>query len=576
MISQEILKQARGEEKAELVLKNTRIIDVFNEILYDDDIAISDGIILGTGDYEGKREIDLEGKLLSPAFIDGHLHLESSMVRVEEFARHIIPLGTTTIVADPHEIANVAGLKGIKYLLESGLKLPWNFHLMLPSCVPATEFESSGAILNAADLEKLIDEEGIFGLGEVMNYVGVINGDRSIWEKIELTKELFRDGHAPGLLGKDLNTYLLAGIKADHETTTAKEALEKVRKGLYIMIREGSVTRDLVNLLPAINDSNLSRFLFATDDRHPEDLIDEGHINFLIKKAINNGMEALRAIKLATINAARALGFDNLGAIAPGYRADLLIIDNLSDLNILQVYKDGKLVAENGELNLVINKEKDANRSEYNKIYDSVKIGSLNKRDFILPGGKNYKVIGLNNNSIITKKLSLNLAEDEDLNNELMIDKDLAKIAVVERHKKTGNTGLALIKGTGLKKGAVATSVGHDSHNILVIGLNEADMYKAVKEIERLKGGIVLVKDGAVSARLALAIAGLISDKSLKEVSDDLKELKKKSRELGISLKNPFMTLAFMALPVIPSLKITDKGLFDVEEFKHVSVLNNF
>ena len=567
MFNKKILKMARGAIPAELVLKNGSIVDVFNERLIKSDIAIAKGKILGIGDYQGLKEVDIEDNIISPGFIDGHLHLESAMVKVEEFAAWVISRGTTTIFADPHEISNVAGIEGIKYILESGNQLPWNFNLMLPSCVPATSNETSGASLSAENLAVLVDEEGVFGLGEVMDFVAVINGEQGLWDKIDLMKDRFIDGHAPGLSGKDLNTYLLAGIRADHECTVESEAIEKVSKGMYVMIREGSVTRDLINLLPAVNNCNLARFMFATDDRNPGDLYQDGHMNFLIKKAVHSGMTSIRAIKLATINTANALRLDNVGAIVPGYKADLVILDNLNDFNVKKVFKDGKLVAENERL-VVDLPEKKAGKAE--KIFKSVNIGSLNKEKFDLPNYNKYRAMVLIKDKVITGQEEIvfkNKVKSSDL-----IAQNLVKIAVVERHKKTGNVGLGLLKGFGLQKGALALSIGHDSHNIIVVGLNSFDMYKAVQKIDELQGGIVIAKQGEIINYLPLEIAGLMSKKSIPETAKKLEQMKRIISSMGVVHRNPFMTLSFMALTVIPSLKITDQGLFDVEENKFVKV----
>ncbi|MBS3811544.1 MAG: adenine deaminase [Halanaerobiales bacterium] len=567
MFNKKILKMARGAIPAELVLKNGSIVDVFNERLIKSDIAIAKGKILGIGDYQGLKEVDIEDNIISPGFIDGHLHLESAMVKVEEFAAWVISRGTTTIFADPHEISNVAGIEGIKYILESGNQLPWNFNLMLPSCVPATSNETSGASLSAENLAVLVDEEGVFGLGEVMDFVAVINGEQGLWDKIDLMKDRFIDGHAPGLSGKDLNTYLLAGIRADHECTVESEAIEKVSKGMYVMIREGSVTRDLINLLPAVNNCNLARFMFATDDRNPGDLYKDGHMNFLIKKAVHSGMSSIRAIKLATINTANALRLDNVGAIVPGYKADLVILDNLNDFNVKKVFKDGKLVAENERL-IVDLPEKKAGKAE--KIFKSVNIGSLNKEKFDLPNYNKYRAMVLIKDKVITGQEEIvfkNKVKSSDL-----IAQNLVKIAVVERHKKTGNVGLGLLKGFGLQKGALALSIGHDSHNIIVVGLNSFDMYKAVQKIDELQGGIVIAKQGEIINYLPLEIAGLMSKKSIPETAKRLEQMKRIISSMGVVHRNPFMTLSFMALTVIPSLKITDQGLFDVEENKFVKV----
>lgn len=562
-----LLKMSKGEIPAELVLKHGRIVDVFNERLIKRDIAIADGKIIGIGDYVGIKEIDFEENIIAPGFIDGHMHLESAMVKIDEFAAWIVPRGTTTIFADPHEIANVAGIEGIKYFLDRGNKLPWNFNLMLPSCVPATANETSGAKLTAEKLSQLKDAEGIFGLGEVMDFVGVINGDPEIWDKIDMVGEKFIDGHAPGVSGKNLNAYLLGGIMADHECTTPAEAREKATKGMYVMIREGSVTRDLVNLLPVVNNSNLSSFLFATDDRDPEDLYKNGHINFVIKKAIENGVSPLRAIKLATINSADALGLKNVGAIAPGYKADLVILDNLKDFNVKKVFKDGELVAENESLIVNLPEIKEG-KSE--KIFNSVNIGNIKKADFDLPDYKKYRAIKLIEDQIVTGKEEINF--EAPVKTDDLVANNLVKISVVERHKKTGNVGLGLLKGFGLRKGAIAISIGHDSHNIIVVGLNSKDMYKAVKEIEKLKGGIAVVNNNELIDTLPLEIAGLMSRDSIPEVAKKLRKMKEQVYSMGVTRQRPFMTLSFMSLPVIPSLKITDQGLFDIDENKFVSL----
>jgi len=581
MLRKELLKQARGLEKADKVFKNAVIVDVFNERLLENDIAVADGIIIGIGDYEGKEEIDLAGRIVTPGLIDAHLHIESSMTNVDEFARVIIPRGTTTIVADPHEIANVAGLTGIKYLLKAGNAQPWNFNLMLPSCVPASNFENSGAELSAADLKTLIDQEGIFGLGEVMDFPSVINGEQEIWDKIEMASDLFKDGHAPGLSEKDLNAYLLAGIEADHEATTAEEALEKVSKGMYIMIREGSVTRDLVSLLPAVNSSNSSRFLFATDDRHPGDLIKEGQIDFAVRKAIQYGLSPLRAVKLATINAAQALGIKKLGAIAPGYKADLLVFDNLREFEVKKVYKDGHLVAEDGTLlksiddKISLDKEDIMNREIEEKIFNSVKIGDISESDFLLPAAKKYRVIELVKDQVVTEESVYNTEAEYDAEPPAieLIGHNLVKLAVVERHNQTGNVGLGLLRNFGLRRGAIATSIGHDAHNIIVAGLDAKDMELAVKEIEKMQGGLVIVVNGRVEESLALPVAGLMAVKSVKEVANRLNKMREIANSLGVNRDGPFMTLSFMALTVIPELKLTDKGLFDVNSFENVELI---
>jgi adenine deaminase len=581
MLREDLLRQARGLEKADKVFKNATIVDVFNERLIENDIAVAEGIIIGIGEYEGKEEVDLAGRIVTPGLIDAHLHLESSMTNVDEFARVIIPRGTTTIVADPHEIANVAGLTGIKYLLKAGNAQPWNFNLMLPSCVPASKFENSGAELSAADLKTLIDEDGIFGLGEVMDFPSVIGGDKGIWDKIEMAEDLFKDGHSPGLSEKDLNAYLLADIEADHEATTAEEAIEKVSKGMYIMIREGSVTRDLVSLLPAVNSSNSSRFMFATDDRHPGDLIEEGQIDYAVRKAIQYGLSPLRAVKLATINAAQALGIKKLGAIAPGYKADLLVFDNLREFEVKKVYKDGRLVAEEGTLlksiddKISLDKEDFMNKDIEEKIFNSIKLGDISEGDFRLPAAKKYRVIELIKDQVVTGESFYHTEAEYDGEPPAieLIGHNLVKLAVVERHHKSGNVGLGLLRNFGLRRGAIATSIGHDAHNIIVAGVGAKDMEIAVREIEKMQGGLVIVVNGKVEECLPLPVAGLMAVKSVKEVANRLKKMREIANSLGVNRDGPFMTLSFMALTVIPELKLTDQGLFDVNKFEKVELI---
>ncbi|PRX30443.1 adenine deaminase [Orenia metallireducens] len=560
-----LLKQARGDKPVDLLFKNGKIVDVFNGELVEESLAVSDGVIIGYGDYQAQEEIDLAGRILAPGFVDGHFHLESSMVGVQEFAKQVIALGTTTVFADPHEIANVSGRAGIEYILKEAQNLPWNFNLMLPSAVPATSFESSGAKLGVDKLAPLLKYQEVFGLGEVMNYSGVIKGEEDIWNKVELMEDRFKDGHAPNLSGKELNAYLLAGIKADHECTTAKEALEKIRAGMYVMIREGSMTKDLLSLIAGVNARNSRRFLFATDDRHPDDLITEGHINFLMKKATQAGLDPIEALRLGTINSAEALGMAKLGAIAPGYQGDLVVIDNFDSWEIEMVFKDGKLVAKGGEALFEID-----SISYQDQIFKSVNLGELSERDFMLPKGRRFRVMKLEQEQIITKEAVVALKSGDS---QELINHDLVKLAVVERHRGTGNLGLGLLNNFGLKEGAIATSIAHDSHNIIVAGLESEEMLLAVKRLEELQGGIVIVKDNKVLMELALPIAGLMSDQPLVEVAYRLQEMKEKARHLGVKATDPFMSLSFMALAVIPELKLTDQGLINVKEFKQVSLV---
>jgi len=571
-VNKSLLKVARGEEKADLVLKNGKIVDLYNCEIIEADLAISAGIIVGYGEYKGREEKDLEGQYILPGFIDAHLHLESSMVEPAEFCRLAINRGTLTVIADPHEIANVRGVDGIKYFLDQGNQLPWNFHLMLPSCVPATEAETTGANLTADDLYNLINEPGIFGLGEVMDYPGVIKGSDIVWDKLETFKDYFIDGHAPEVAGKDLNAYLLGGIQADHECTTAKEAKEKAARGMYIMIREGSVTKDMEELLPAVKDINHSSFMLATDDRHADDLLLEGQIDHLIKRAIELGMEPIKAYRLATLNPAKALGLNDRGAISPGKRADLVILQNLEEVKISEVYKDGELISKDYEaLNFPeINK----NTEIYQNVIDTVNISAVKQEDFSLPLAKTYRVIEIVENQIITRERQIEREPGENPG-DFLNRNSLTRVAVIERHNATGNIGLGLISGLNIQNGAIASSIAHDSHNIIVAGKGREDMLVAVERLEELSGGQVVVSDGKVIAELPLPVAGLMSDLSLEEVSKRLKTLDQAAEEIGIDIKSPFMVLAFLALPVIPDIKITDKGLYDVKSSKHIDLTLN-
>lgn len=563
----ELLAAARGDVKADIVFKNGRVLDVFNGVLVEEKVAVAGGRILGYGDYEGKKEVDLNGRILSPGFIDSHLHIESSMAPVGEFARQVIPLGTTTIFADPHEIANVAGVNGIEFLLAEGGRYPWNFNLMAPSSVPASFFETSGAVLDSKCLKALLQKKELFGLGEVMNYPGVINGDEEVWEKLSLFKDFFRDGHAPGVTGRELNAYLLGGIGADHEAVSVEEALEKVRAGMYIMIREGSAARNLKDLIRAVNRRNFHRFVLATDDRHPEDLVHEGHINYLVRRAIEEGCEPEIAVGLATLNAARCFGLRDVGAIVPGFKADLLVIRDFDSLEIQEVYKDGLLVAREGHCCFNIYRPK-----RKKEIWDTVKIKSVAEKDFHLPAGNLFRVIKLVPGQIVTEQKIQKLKVEKGHAVNLAAE-GLAKIAVLERHHYTGNIGLGLLEGLGLWRGALATSVAHDSHNILAAGVDDPDMVKAVEEIERMGGGLAVVCNGRVLESLPLPIAGLMSEKPVVEIAAQLQKIRAAARSLGVTIDSPFMALSFLALPVIPALKITDKGLFDSRRFQPVSLV---
>jgi len=584
-----ILPQARGEKKADLVLKNARILDVFQEDIIESDLALASGYILGWGDYFGEEEIDVAGSYVAPAFIDPHMHVESSQMAPAHLAREITARGITTVVADPHEIANVAGLAGIRYLLAAGRVQPWNFYLMLPSCVPATPWEEAGAELSARDLSDLLPDENILGLGEVMDYRSVITGEENIWEKLDMCRGSFIDGHAPELGGSDLNAYLLGGIKADHECTTAREALEKVSRGMYVMIREGSVTRDLTSLLPAVNDSNLDSFMFATDDKDPRDIMGEGHLDRAVRLAISEGMKPERAYRLATLNPARALGFDRLGAVAPGRRADLIILDDLEDVKTSHVIKDGEFIFREGEWMGPAENEKSGDpygdhcADEYDggtgdeirkRVFSSVNCDDVDREDFVLPAGKTYRVIELRDEQVITGEKMLVRYHSEKLT-EFMDREVLSRLAAVERHRASGKIGLGLVRGFGLRRGALATSISHDSHNIMVLGRDPEDMERAVREIISTQGGMAVVDEGRVMASLELPIAGLMADRPAAELADKARKLREAAGELGVDHPEPFMQLSFLSLPVIPELKLTVNGLFDVRKFEHVPLVED-
>ncbi|RBP44917.1 adenine deaminase [Garciella nitratireducens] len=564
---------ARGERKAELVFKNANIINVFtNEILLGD-VAVNSGKIVGIGNYSSNQEIDLKGKYLSPGFIDAHVHIESSKVTPGQFAKAILPRGTTTIIADPHEIANVKGVEGIQYILEESRKLPLEIYLMLPSCVPCTTFESSGAILEADDLESLMREERILGLGEMMDYMGVLNRNEKIMKKIKLVHQVEKiiDGHAPFISGKELNAYVVAGAKTEHECSTIEEMIERLRLGMYIHIREGSAAKNLKKLIKAVNKDNLRRILFCTDDKESSELLKNGSIDHNVRLAIKAGVDPIDCIKIASLNAAEAYGLKKIGAIAPGYQADLLIIDDLKNFHIQAVYKKGELVAKDGQALFSIFQKKYANME------NTVNIGDIKKEDLrILLKNKKINIIKLLPNSLITEKVT------RDIDNNMIIredgeyiqGQDIQKIAVIERHKKTGNIGLALIEGFGLKDGAIASTVAHDSHNLIVIGDCDEDMLLAIQELKKVGGGITLVSKGKVLETLSLSIAGLMSKEPLEKVDEKLNKMLKIAYDVLKIKKDiqPFMMLSFMALPVIPKLKLTDKGLFDVEKFQFIDL----
>lgn len=558
---EELIAAARGEVEVELLLSGGQLANVLSGEVYRADVAVHRGRIVGFECSSAREVLELEGRIIAPGFIDGHVHIESSMVSVPEYARAVVPRATTTVVADPHEIANVWGEAGIRYILASSEDVPLNVYVMLPSCVPATDLETAGARLGAADLAMLLTEERVLGLAEMMNYPGVLLRDKEVMAKLALAEGRPVDGHAPGLSGRDLSAYISAGIGSDHECTTIEEAREKMRSGMHIMLREGSAAKNLRDLLHLITAKNAGRFLFVSDDRHPADLLGQGHIDFMVRTAVNQGLEPIVAIEIASINAARYFGLSHLGAIAPGYRADMAILDSLESLRPVKVIKDGVLVAEEGRLCVPL---KPARATEGRRM----NIAPLGPASFGIAAGEGpARVIGVVDGQIVTRSLSL-MPKVEERFVVSDIGRDTLKMAVVERHHGTGNIGLGLVQGFGLVRGALATSVAHDSHNIAVVGVSDGDMLAAVRAVAQMGGGLVALAEGVVQARLPLPVAGLLSEARLEEVQEDLESCIAAARGLGCRLTDPFMTLSFLCLPVIPELKLTDRGLVDVGRFQ--------
>ena len=555
-----IIAVAAGREPADLVLKNAAYVNVFSNEICHADIAVAEGLIVGMGEYHGKTEVDVSGKIVLPGFLDAHIHLESSLVSPREFAKAVLPHGTTTVITDPHEIANVMGTDGIEYMLQATEGLPVDVRFMLPSCVPATPLDEAGANLDYRAIDSFHDHPRVQGLAEMMNFVGAVNGDPQVVEKIVAAQAHHKkiDGHAPGLSGNELNAYMAAGVYSDHECSDMNDALAKLRMGQYIMIREGTAAHNLEALLPLLTPQYADRCMFCTDDKHPSDLLEKGHMDYIVKKAIDLGVDPILAVKVGCHNAARYFLLNNRGAISPGYLADFVIIDSFESFHIEQVFKKGKLMYD-GEL-----KEFEAPVvDEYlsRRAHDTFHVGVLTAADF--EDHRPRGVIGMVPGEIVSR--------DGGYAEAIDLEKDILKIAVIERHKNTHHIGIGYIQGYGLKEGAVATSISHDSHNIIVVGADEESMAAAVNRVVENRGGIVVMAGGKVLGEVALPIAGIMSDDSLEAVNEALESAKATAFTLGVNKGiDPFMTLSFMALPVIPSLRITTRGVFDVNSQSYV------
>jgi len=561
------LSVARGEKPAELLFKNAQLVNVLSGEIHAADVAVDDGRVIGFGDYDARETVDLEGAYLAPSLIDGHFHVESTMVTIPEFARAVVPHGTGAMVIDPHEYANVLGMDGIRYVLESSKNLPIDFFIMLPSCVPATHLETAGARFTADDLAFMMSDDRIAGVAELMNYPGVFLGHESELAKIEAGRGKVIDGHAPGLRGKKLNAYALAGVRSDHESTELEEAREKLRLGMHLLVREGSTERNLEHIIALVTPQNSANCSFATDDKLPGDLVNEGHIDHSIRKAIAHGLAPITAIQMGTINTARYYRLKNHGAIAPRYWADFIVFNDLAKFEIKRVYKKGALVAENGKYLREKNQTTEQPRSTMNLRYEA-------PADFEVraDGAKKIRVIEIVPHQIVTKEV---LETPSTRDGQIVSDteRDILKLVVVERHRATGNVGVGFVRGFGLKRGALGSTVAHDAHNVVVVGVSDADIVTAIRALETMRGGQVAVADGKVEASLPLPIAGLVSDQPLEVVIDKIVELKAAAMRLGCTLDAPFMSLSFLSLSPIPALKLTDQGLVDAVNLKLTTLI---
>lgn len=567
MVSKEQIDAARGVIPCDVNFVNCSIVDLFRgEVRRGTTVSVHRGFVVGVGDgLSARTEVDLDGRILAPGLMDAHVHIESSLLAPAEYARLVVPRGTTAVVADPHEIANVLGYDGMTFMLRASENLPLDVYLMAPSCVPATDFDTSGAALFASDMYPFLRDPRVLGLGEVMNFPGVLAKDPQLLDKIALFWDSGKavDGHAPALRGRDLSAYAASGIRSDHECVTADEALEKISKGMYVMIREGSASRDLASLLSAVNGRTASRFLLCSDDRHPTDLADEGHIDRSVRLLIQGGVDPLDALSMASLNASRYFGLRNSGAIAPGYKADFVAASDLGDFRAEVVIKAGQIVAEDGRLVRSID-------SRPAVLRDSVNIKWLTEEDFRIPAeGSRVRVIEARTGTLITGEV---VAEPRVIGGLCVSDtsRDILKIFVIERHKGSGNIGKGFITGLGLKRGAIGSTISHDSHNMILVGADDVSIFKAARHLNKIGGGLVVSDGDRILLDLPLPIGGLMSDRDALWVVERLKAFAELFRAEELSNESPLMTLSFMALPVIPKLKITDRGLVDVEAFAPV------
>ncbi|MHA1902335.1 MAG: adenine deaminase [Candidatus Thorarchaeota archaeon] len=567
---EQIIDVASGRTRADLVLKNASVVNVFTNEVVEGDIAIHRGYIAGIGQYEGNATVDVKGKYVTPSFIDGHVHVESSMVMPMQYVRAVVPHGTGAVIADPHEIANVLGMEGIMYMTKSARGGPLDFYIMVSSCVPSSNLETNGVTMDFLDIKPLMTEHYVLGLAEVMNYPGVIYRDPDVLEKIKvaLSHDKRIDGHAPGIEGHDLNAYAAARITSEHEATTIEEAQKKLAVGFHLHLREGSTARNLKDLAGIIKPNTSMLCSFVTDDRNTLDLMTKGHIDSMIRESIELGVDPIDAIRVGTISTARHYGLKYVGAVSPGYQADLAILDSLEKIGVEMVFKEGQLVAKNGKMVVDVDTERQP------RLRRTVNIAWLEPQDFeVKARGEKMNVIGMIPHQITTNRL----IEDTTIVDGLAvpdIDRDIAKVTVIERHNASEPHSIGFVKGTGLKEGAMVSSVAHDSHNIISVATNDHDLIIAAIQIVRMQGGIAIVQDGQVISSLPLPIAGLMSDKSMEEVNEKLKELKEAANTIGSTLDEPFMAMSFLSLPVIPKLKITDLGLIDVERFRTIDLFD--